>query len=245
MEKYIVWPFSYRLLLLAAAFTLFSANIALAADDQSIQQKENLGPVVMLQNAVHRLLVNMDRDRVQIKKDGSHLMVLANDVLVHHFDIRAMSRWVLGKYWKEATSEQQQLFVQEFQTLVIRFYVSAMFDDPKLLDEILEMGDRIITYEPVAWDASTKKVTVKSIFAVPSGLEIPVNFKLYFSAKKRVWLIYDVNVDGISLITNYRNSFSAEIRKDGLATMLERLKNKNSEQLDAIAGKDRVKLTAK
>lgn len=221
-------------LVAALAFMLLSMGMAKAADDPAGAEGENLGPVVMLQSTTHRLLTKMEQDRVKIKADGSHLMDLANEVLLNHFDIKAMSRWVLGKHWKAASGEQQQQFVQEFQTLVIRFYVSAMFDDPKLLDEILEMGDRIISYEPVAWDATTKKVKVKSIFSVPSGLEIPVNFKLYFS-KKGLWLIYDVNVDGISLITNYRNSFGAEIRKDGLAVMLERLTNKNREQIDKAA----------
>lgn len=180
----------------------------------------------MLQTATHRLLVRMELEREQIEKDDSHLLELANEVLLQHFDIKAMSRWVLGKHWKGASSEQRAQFTQEFQTLVIRFYVSALFDDPKLLDEILAIGDRIITYEPVTWDEKSKKVTVKSIFSVPSGLEIPLNFKVYYS-KRGAWLIYDVSVDGISLITNYRNSFGAEIRKEGLAIMLERLTNKN------------------
>jgi len=189
---------------------------------------ENLGPVVMLQDATNRLLGEMAQEKELIKKDGSQLLELANGVLLPHFDIAAMSRWVLGKNWKAATAEQRKQFTREFQTLVIRFYISALFDDPKLLDEIIDMGDRIITFEPVTWDENTKKVTVKSLFSVPGGLEIPVKFKVYFS-KKKSWLIYDVNVDGISLITNYRNSFGAEIRKDGFATMLERLVSKNRE----------------
>jgi phospholipid transport system substrate-binding protein len=215
---------------------LLSANMALAAEAQETTVEENLGPVVMLQSATHRLLVKMEQERSQIKADSNRLMALANEVLVRHFDINAMSRWVLGSHWKAATSEQQQRFTEEFQTLVIRFYVSAMFDDPKLLDEIIAMGDRIINFEPVTWDASTKKVTVNSLFSIPSGLEVPVNFKLYF-AKSGEWLIYDVSVDGISLVTNYRNSFSAEIRKDGIELMLQRLINKNREQLNKVAVK--------
>ncbi|MCW8825576.1 MAG: ABC transporter substrate-binding protein [Gammaproteobacteria bacterium] len=217
-------------LVAAVALMLLTSNMAMAADEPAVSSKENMGPVVMLQNATHNLLTKMEQDRATIKADGTHLMALANEVLLNHFDTDAMSRWVLGKHWKSASKEQQKQFTQEFQTLVIRFYVSAMFDDPKLLDEIIEMGDRIITFEPVAWDATTKKVTVKSMFSIPSGLEVPVNFKLYF-AKSGQWLIYDVNVDGISLITNYRNSFGAEIRKDGMAAMLERLINKNREQI--------------
>ncbi|HEA25615.1 MAG TPA: ABC transporter substrate-binding protein [Ectothiorhodospiraceae bacterium] len=212
---------------------LCSAGMAQAVSEPAASKSENVGPVVMLQTATHRLLVQMEQEREQIKKDGSKLFDLASKVLLQHFDINAMSRWVLGKHWKGASSEQRQQFTQEFQTLVIRFYVAALFDDPKLLDEILELGDRIITYQPVTWDEKTKKVTVKSIFSVPSGLEIPVNFKVYHS-KKGAWLIYDVNVDGISLITNYRNSFGAEIRKDGLAAMLDRLINKNREKSDKL-----------
>jgi len=209
-------------------------NMVWAADVQATSTEENLGPLAMLQDATHRLLIKMEQERELIKKDGNHLMDLANEVLLNHFDTDAMSRWVLGKHWKTVTSEQQQQFNREFKTLVIRFYVSALFDDPKLLDEIIEMGDRIITYEPVTWDATTKKVTVNSIFSVPSGLEIPVNFKLYF-ARSGKWLIYDVNVDGISLITNYRNSFGAEIRKDGFEAMLQRLIDKNRDNGDRVA----------
>lgn len=205
---------------------LFCVETVQAVNDPVAQKSENLGPVVMLQMLTHRLLIEMEQEREQIKKDGSQIFELANNVLLKHFDIKAMSRWVLGKHWKGASSEQRQQFTREFQRLVIRFYVSALFEDPKLLDEVLEMGDRIITYEPVAWDEKTKKVRVKALFSVPSGLEIPVNFKLYYS-KRGAWLIYDVSVDGISLITNYRNSFGAEIRKDGLAIMLDRLSDKN------------------
>jgi phospholipid transport system substrate-binding protein len=230
-------PLARTLSLIAAVVgMLLSANMALAAEAQETTVEENLGPVVMLQSATHRLLVKMEQERSQIKADSNRLMALANEVLVRHFDINAMSRWVLGSHWKAATSEQQQRFTEEFQTLVIRFYVSAMFDDPKLLDEIIAMGDRIINFEPVTWDASTKKVTVNSLFSIPSGLEVPVNFKLYF-AKSGEWLIYDVSVDGISLVTNYRNSFSAEIRKDGIELMLQRLINKNREQLNKVAVK--------
>jgi phospholipid transport system substrate-binding protein len=222
--------------IVALMFMLLSLDMAMAVEGQDSPVEENLGPVVMLQSATHRLLVKMEQERSQIKADSNRLMALANEVLVRHFDINAMSRWVLGSHWKAATSEQQQRFTEEFQTLVIRFYVSAMFDDPKLLDEIIAMGDRIINFEPVTWDASTKKVTVNSLFSIPSGLEVPVNFKLYF-AKSGEWLIYDVSVDGISLVTNYRNSFSAEIRKDGIELMLQRLINKNREQLNKVAVK--------
>lgn len=233
MDKDFMKMFSRLPLMVVTLLIFLSTDVVLATDDQAASKEENLGPVVMLQTLTHRLLVQMEEEREQIKKDGSQLFDLADKVLLKHFDIKAMSRWVLGKHWKAASTEQRQQFTQEFQMLVVRFYVSALFEDPKLLDEILEMGDRIITYEPVTWDEKTKKVRVKALFSVPSGLEIPVNFKLYYS-KKGVWLIYDVNVDGISLITNYRNSFGAEIRKDGLATMLDRLINKNREKSDKL-----------
>lgn len=230
MEYRIVEGGIRRLLSLIAivALLLGTLNVARAADETVTPKTEDLGPVVMLQSATHRLLSKIEQERQQIKSDSSRLMELANDVLLNHFDVNAMSRWVLGVHRKSLSKEQQQRFAHEFQALVIRFYVSALFDDPKLLDEIIAMGDRVITYEPITWDDKTKKVTVKSIFATPSGTTIPVNFKLYRS-KKGIWLIYDVKVDGISLITNYRNSFAAEIRKDGFDTMLARLIKKNDE----------------
>ncbi len=216
--------------MLAAVVLMLSAIDAAraAVDETGVTDDGNAGPVVMLQNITHRLVSKMGQDIDLIKKDDSYLMVLADDVLIRHFDINAMSRWVLGSHRKSLSGAQQQHFAQEFQKLVIRFYVSALFSDPELLDEIIAMGDRVITFEPITWGEQTKKVVVKSVFSIPGGDKVPVHFRLYLS-KRGAWLIYDVKVDGISLITNYRNSFAAEIRKDGFDTMLARLIKKNGE----------------
>jgi phospholipid transport system substrate-binding protein len=127
-----------------------------------------------------------------------------------------MSRSVLGKHWLNATEKQREAFVHEFRVLLVRTYSTAL----------LEYHDQSIEYLPLRGEAGATDVTVRTEVRRSNGPSIPISYDLYFSNGQ--WLVYDVNIDRVSLVANYRSSFSTQIRRDGLDSLLEQLNKRNA-----------------
>lgn len=159
-----------------------------------------------------------------IRKNPDVAHQLISDNLVPKINFPLMSRWVLGKNWKKASPEQQQEFIKEFQGLVVKFYSKALI-------QYLEKNDLtedIITFKPFRGKIKSKYATVRSQVNPPSGAEpVKVNYDLYHS-KSGQWQVYDVSVEGISLVTTYRSSFKQIISQKGMDALLAELKDKNS-----------------
>jgi len=182
-------------------------------------------PRAMLESVSKQLLTELKTEQAQVHAKPQRLFEVVDQVLAPHVDLETMSRWVLGKYWRTATPEQRTRFTAEFRTLMVRFYVSALLDDPKQIDTILAHADTIIVFLPAAADSDPKKTIVRSEVHIPNGPVVPVIFNLH--NKNGVWQIFDVNVDGISLVTNYRNSFSQQVAQMGLDGLIDDLAARN------------------
>jgi phospholipid transport system substrate-binding protein len=191
----------------------------------------NVPPEQMLESVTQEMISVLKREKEAVKKQPTKLFDLVEEVLLPHVDMDVMSRFVLGRHWRTATAEQRQRFSAEFKNLLIRFYVSALLDDPSQIDELLANTDNLITYLPTTVDDSTRKTTVRAEVHMPNGgPKVPVTFSLF--RRDGQWLLYDVNVDGISLVTNYRSSFSTEVSREGLDTLIQRLAERNQALLE-------------
>ena len=193
-------------------------------------------PHQMLEGVTQELITALKAEQSAIDERHEYLFELVEKVLLPHVDLDVMSRYVLGKYWRTANESQRARFTSEFKNLMVRFYVSAILDDPRKLGELLEDSDNLISYLPVETDESTKKTRVRAEVHLPNGgPRIPVSFNLFI--KEGQWMMYDVNVDGISLVSNYRSSFATEVKRDGLDTLINRLATRNEEMLQATRDK--------
>ncbi len=193
-------------------------------------------PHKMLEGVTQELIQTLRAEQSAINEKHEYLFELVEQVLLPHVDLSVMSRYVLGKYWRTASEAQRERFTSEFKNLMVRFYVSAILDDPGKLGELLEDSDNLISYLPVETDDSTKKTRVRAEVHMPNGgPRIPVSFSLFKKDDK--WMMFDVNVDGISLVSNYRSSFATEVKRDGLDTLIERLAVRNEEMLQATRNK--------
>src|SRR5574339_612976 len=103
-------------------------------------------PRVMLESVSKELLGKLKSEQAQVNAKPQRMFDIVDQVLVPHVDLETMSRMVLGKHWRTATPEQRARFTAEFRTLMVRFYVSALLDDPKQIDTILAHSDTIITF---------------------------------------------------------------------------------------------------
>ncbi|MGZ5007582.1 MAG: MlaC/ttg2D family ABC transporter substrate-binding protein [Methylobacter sp.] len=145
-----------------------------------------------------------------------------NGVIDPHTDFDKIAPLVLGKYWKTATPEEQQRFTHEFQTLIIRTYSRAF----------IEYNDWTIQFVPLEMSNDATKVVVKTEVLQPGRQAVNVNYRMFLS--KGEWKVYDIMIEGVSLVTNYRSTFNDEIQTKGsLSAVIDGLAKRNAEALSA------------
>lgn len=159
-------------------------------------------------------------EQESIKANPGRLYEIVDEVVLPHFDFKRMSSWVLGKYWRKANDKERDDFTQEFRILLVRTYAKALNDN----------YDKKIDMLPVRMKEDGKEATVRTEVQQEGGFPIPIDYKMY--VKGDAWKVYDVSVDGISLVANYRTSFAQEIRKDGLPKLIARLADRNKQAKD-------------
>jgi phospholipid transport system substrate-binding protein len=137
-----------------------------------------------------------------------------------------MARIAMARNWRSATPEQQKELASEFKTLLVRTYSTALVN---------YKGQRI-DYKPLRAKPEDDEVTVKSEVK-PSGSTQPVAIDYELEKTANGWKIYDVKVDGISLVTTYRETFATEVRERGIEGLIKSLAAKNREPLGSKAGK--------
>jgi len=214
-----------------SGFGLWLASLLLFA--VAARAQANVPPEQMLQSVTKEMMDVLKKERETVKKQPTKLFDLVEQVLLPHVDMEVMSRFVLGKHWRTATPAQRERFSKEFKNLLIRFYVSAMLEDPSKIDELLNDDPKdLISFIPTNVDDSARKTLVRAEVHMPNGgPKVPISFSL-FRRNGGEWLLYDVNVDGISLVSNYRSSFSTEVSREGLDTLIDRLAQRNKELLE-------------
>ena len=171
-----------------------------------------------------QVLERLRRDRERLQANPELIYPLVEDLVLPHFDFERMSIWVLGKNWRKADTQQQQRFTEQFRTLLVRTYAKAL----------LEYTDQEINYLPFHAEADAKRVTVRTEIAQPGGVNIPINYSMFLN-RQGEWKVYDISVDGVSLVTNYRSTFASEIRQGGIDKLLTRLAEMNADK-GAAAG---------
>ena len=183
-------------------------------------------PQDLVQETTDKITSVLRADQDKIKADSNYLLTVVDDIVASHFDFDRMSSWVLGKYWRKAKPDEKTRFASEFRTLLVRTYAKALNDN----------YDKKIDMLPVRGKQGGEEALVRTEVQQDAGFPIPIDYRMY--VKNGTWLVYDVSVDGISLVTNYRSSFSSEIRRDGLPKLIERLAERNK---SGVVGDDAKK----
>jgi phospholipid transport system substrate-binding protein len=176
------------------------------------------------QQAIQTASVQL-QERLQDKsftKDFVKITQFVNEVIYPHTDFDRISELVLGKIWKTATNDEKQRFKHEFQTLLVRTYSRAF----------VEFNDWSVRFLPLEMGNDDKKVIVKTEVLQPGIQPIGVNYRMLLSGGE--WKAYDIMIEGVSLVTNYRSTFSNEVQTKGsLNAVIEGLVKRNAEALAA------------
>jgi phospholipid transport system substrate-binding protein len=183
-----------------------------------------VAPDVLVKNTANEVLEIIKKDKDIQSGDMRKVTSLAEEKILPHFDFERMSRMVLGKNWNRASKEQQEKFIGEFRSLLIRTYASAL----------TKYRNQVIEYKPLRAQPTDTDVTVKTQIVQPGGQPLPIDYSLW--KKDDAWKVYDVVIEGVSLVTNYRGQFSTEVKQSGMDGLIQRLADKNRQPSSAVSG---------
>jgi phospholipid transport system substrate-binding protein len=151
-------------------------------------------------------------------KDKQALHDLAEQKIASHFDFQRMTRLALGKSWAQASPDQQQRLEKAFRGLLVRTYTTAL--------SLSNLGDVAVEVRPAQANPGQDDVTVKSVTRQSGKQPVAMDYRL--SRTTNGWKVYDVVVENLSLVTNYRDSFSSEIGRSGIDGLIKTIEAKNN-----------------
>ena len=158
----------------------------------------------------------------QIKAHPEMVKTLIQQYLMPQVNFALMSRYVLGRNWNKANPQQQQQFMRLFEQLLLHFYSKGFVE----VAQKYHLTTGMVTFLPFHMKQNSKFARVKTRVKLHADKPaIKINYSLYLTQKSG-WKIYDISVEGISLVTNYRASFNRLIQKGGITLLLENLQQK-------------------
>lgn len=172
-------------------------------------------PDDLVKQTADELLSIIKNDKEIQAGNQKKLFALAEEKIIPNFDFDRVCKMVLGKNWRAASEEQQSSFKKEFRSLLLRTYASALS----------KYRDQIIEYKPFRAEPDANNVSVKTQIIQQGGQPISVDYSLVKTESS--WKVYDIVIENVSLVTNYRSQFSNEIRQNGFYSLIKKLAEKN------------------
>ena len=193
---------------------IISLFVVLLISTSANATAESMGPEELIKQTSDKVLATLEKNKALYEKDPDQIYILVDEIILPHLDFRAMSKLALGKHWRNANEEQQEKFTAVFKTMLIRTYSKSL----------TEYTGQQIEYLPFRPQEGKTIVTVRTQIKQDSGPSFPIDYRLRF--KDDIWKVFDIKIDGISLVTNYRNSFAADIREVGINGLIQRMNDK-------------------
>jgi len=171
----------------------------------------------VVRDNAQKVLNILSDNKDKVKEDPQFLYRLVNEVILPNVDFDAMSKLVLAKNWRSANDDQRKRFVEEFKGMLVRTYTNSLTD---------YAGNTEILYLKSVDKKEGKYVTVYTEIVQSGKPNIPVDYSLHQTSEG--YKIYDVVIEGLSLVKNYRTSFSKQISETSLDSLIEDMAQKNS-----------------
>lgn len=175
------------------------------------------GPEQLIRETSNQVLAELTANAETYKTDPQRIYRLVDEVVLPHFDFAAMTDLALGKHKDKVSAEQKPTIVNEFRALLVRTYSSAL----------LEYTNQELVYLPMEGNEADGKVTVRTEIEQAGGFPIPIYYSLRLGDDG--WKVFDISVDEVSLVTNYRSSFARAIKKNGVDGLIKTLKDRNQD----------------
>lgn len=174
-------------------------------------------PAKIIQDTTSAVIARVSKEKTALQAAPAKMYELVAAMIFPHFDFNIMSQWVLGTAWKTADEATRAAFVGEFRKLLVRTYATAL----------LEYSDQKIEYPAAEPSRNPKTAVVKQNIVQAVGKVLPVVYRLHQDSGE--WQVFDVEVDGISLVKTLKSSFSQILNEGGIDALLKTLKAKNQD----------------
>ncbi|NJD88307.1 MAG: ABC transporter substrate-binding protein [Betaproteobacteria bacterium] len=187
--------------------------LALAAGATAFAQE--LAPDALARKSIDEVLAVIRADKELQNGNPKKLHALVEEKILPHFDFTRMTRLAVGRNWAQASDAQKEALTREFQTLLVRTYSTS----------ISQYRNQTIDVKPAKIASGDKDTVVKTVVNQPGGQPIPIDYAMERTDKG--WKVYDVMVDGVSLVTTYRGSFNEQVQKGGVDGLVKTLADRN------------------
>ncbi len=216
-----------RRLVLAITFT-FATVIAAPpsfAQDQpaAATAAAQQTPVQIVQGIADQLATAIDGHRDELKKNRDKLISIIDEVFLPHFDLDYASILVLGQHAREATPAQRERFAKAFYNSITHRYAEGLLNYTRGRVKVL----------PFKGDLNDKRTVVRTQVVLDDGKLVSIDYA-FRKSRNGDWKAYDVIIEGISYVTNYRNQVDAEIRKVGIEQLITNLETQGEKALEAL-----------
>jgi len=172
-----------------------------------------LPPDKIIQQTATQMLSTVSKERAELQQHPDKLYALIGKILLPHFDLGYASRLVLGPYWRTATPEQRQAFQQAFYKFLVHSYANGLLQG--------NYSDRNLEVQPWRGSADDNHAMIRSKVLRANAPPVEVDWAMVRT--KDGWKAFDVSIEGISYVMNYRNQFGPEIQQKGMDELIKRL----------------------
>jgi phospholipid transport system substrate-binding protein len=195
---------------LFAVLSLLFFGVALA------QNTKEMGPEELVKKVTAEVLDSIKSDKQLAAGDKQKALKLAEEKVLPHIDFREATRLAVGRAWPQASKEQQEKLVTEFRRMLVRTYSNA----------ISGYEGQTMKVMPVHMKPGDTDVAVKNQYIRPGAKPVLVEYQMHKTNKG--WMIYDIVVEGVSLVLTYRSEFDAVVKQEGIDGLIKRLAQKNT-----------------
>jgi phospholipid transport system substrate-binding protein len=186
----------------------------------------DIKPDVLVKNTVDKIMHAIETDPDISAGDMGKSIAFVETQVAPHFDFQRMARLAVGRSWRQATPEQRDAVIREFRTLLVRSYAAAFTRFKGIKIEIL----------PLRPSENPEWALVESVIKLPSAVAQPISLNYDMELIDGKWKVFDLQIDGASLIVNNRNIFQREIQSSGIDGLIYTLKQKNAQNTNSGSG---------
>ncbi len=176
---------------------------------------QDVAPDILVKNVTQEVIGIVKQDKEIQAGNHKKTVALVEEKVLPHFNFNRMTALAMGQNWRKATPDQQGLLVEQFKTLLVRTYSTALST----------YRNQAIDFKPLRAQAADTEVTVRSDVKQPGGEPVSIDYSL--EKTPGGWKVYDVIVGGVSLVTTYRDTFTSEVRASGIDGLIKVLSEKN------------------
>jgi len=204
-----------RSLLLVSLFLPFAA-FGQASAGSTAKSTAQLGPDELVRAVTDDVLNAIKNDKQLAAGDKQKALKLAEEKVLPHIDFAEATRLAVGRSWSQASPEQKKRLVEEFRRMLVRTYSSAISTYEGQTMKVL----------PVRMKPGDTEVTVRNQYIRAGGKPVQLDYAMHKTGSG--WKIYDIVVEGVSLVLTYRSEFDAVVKQDGIDGLIKRLGQKNT-----------------